>query len=92
MPNKCNLFSLAVTTAFNNYREPDTSIVESVTRQRISTSFIVINIENSQSTRLAQLDGIHDMDERVGLDSELMMSEPNTEDDDELPMMPLFGK
>jgi hypothetical protein len=32
------------------------------------------------------------MDERVGLDSELMMSEPNTEDDDELPMMPLFGK
>ncbi|CAB4044035.1 mediator of RNA polymerase II transcription subunit 13-like, partial [Paramuricea clavata] len=79
-----------VTTAFNNYREPDTTIVESVTRQRISTSFIVINIENSQSTRLAQLDGIHDMDERVGLDSELMMSEPNTEDDDELPMMPLF--
>ena len=83
---------LAVTTAFNDYRGPDTTIVESVTRQRISTSFIVINIENSQSTRLAQLDGMHDVDDRTALvDSELMMTEPNTEDDDEMPMMPLFG-
>lgn len=84
--------SFAVTTAFNNYREPDTTIVESVTRQRISTSFIIINIENSQSTRLAQLDGMHDVDDRAALvDSELMMTEPNTEDDDEMPMIPLFG-
>ena len=81
-----------MTTAFNNYREPDTTVVEPATRQRISTSFIVINIENSQSARLAQLDGIHDVDDRAGLiDSELMMSEPTTEDDDEMPLMPLFG-
>ena len=81
-----------MTTAFSNYREPDTTIVESVTRQRISTSFIVINIENSQSVRLAQLDGMHDVDDRAGLiDGDLMMSEPNMEDDDEMPLMPLFG-
>ncbi|XP_028400914.1 mediator of RNA polymerase II transcription subunit 13-like isoform X2 [Dendronephthya gigantea] len=81
-----------VTTAFNNYRDPDTTIVESVTRQRISSSFIVINIENSQSTRLAQHDGIHDVDDRGGLvDNELMLTEPPTEDDDEIPMMPLFS-
>lgn len=81
-----------MTTAFNNYREPDTTIVESVTRQRISTSFIVVNIENSQSSRLSHLEGIRDVNDRGGLgDNELMMTEPPTEDDDEIPMMPLFG-
>ena len=92
MSFKGDLFSFVVTTAFSNYREPETTIVESVTRQRISTSFIVINIENSQSVRLAQLDGIHDVGDRGGLmDNDLMMSEPNMEDDDEMPLMPFFG-
>ena len=35
---------------------------------------------------------MHDVDDRAALvDSELMMTEPTTEDDDEIPMIPLFG-
>lgn len=65
--------------------------MESVTRQRISTSFIVINKETSLSTRLAQPDSMQDVDDRGGVVDSELMSEPNTEDDDELPMIPLFG-
>ena len=52
----------------------------------------MINVDNSQACRPSQLDGIRDVDDRGGLvDTDLMMTEPPTEDDDEIPMMPLFG-
>ena len=63
------------------------TIVEPVTRQRISASFVVVSSEMTPSSRHSQLDVMRSVDDR----SELLMSESNPEDDDEMPMMPLFG-